>query len=160
MQNVTDFICLYQLGILMQRARVKEFMLLPKGRARPSAVTDCLVQDGELLTGTSQEQTGRIDRLLVESTDEALTGLLGNRAREAIFEHLERNCLLTREEIPNRLGDFFGLMDETFGKGSKTIARVIAKKLYSKLGWEFVEVPSYEFEDYIRVARDRLDREI
>jgi hypothetical protein len=100
-----------------------------------------------------------IDHLLVESMDEALTGLLGKRARQAIFEHLERNCLLPREEIPNRLADFFGLMDETFGKGGKTIARVIAKRLYTKLGWEFVETPSYEFEDYIKVARDRLDRE-
>jgi len=100
-----------------------------------------------------------IDHLLVESTDEALTGLLGARACEAIFEHLERNCLLTREEIPNRLADFFGLMDETFGKGGKTIAKVIAKRLYTKLGWEFVETPTYEFEDYVRVARDRLDRE-
>jgi hypothetical protein len=100
-----------------------------------------------------------IDHLLVESTDEALTGLLGERACEAIFEHLERNCLLTRQEIPNRLADFFGLMDETFGKGGKTIARVIAKRLYTKLGWEFVEIPSYEFEDYVRVARGRLDRE-
>jgi hypothetical protein len=100
-----------------------------------------------------------IDHLLVESTDEALTGLLGARACEAVFEHLERNCLLSREEIPNRLADFFGLMNETFGKGGKTIARVIAKRLYTKLGWEFVETPTYEFEDYVRVARDRLDRE-
>ena len=143
----------------MQFTLVKIFMLLPKGRAVPSAVTDFLAPDGKLLTGASQVQTGTIDRLLVESLDEALTGLLGIRAREAIFEHLERNCLLTREEIPNRLADFFGLMNETFGKGGKTIARVIAKTLYSKLGWEFVEVPSYEFEDYLRVARDRLKRE-
>jgi hypothetical protein len=134
-------------------------MLLPDGRAVSRAVTDCVVENGERLTEATHAPIDAIGHLLVESMDEALTGLLGKRAREAVFEHLERNCLLTREEIPNRLADFFGLMDETFGKGSKTIARVIAKRLYSKLGWEYVEIPSYEFEDYVRVARDRLDRE-
>ena len=129
------------------------------GSAVSRAVTDCLVENGELLTAATHAPMDAIDNLLVESMDEALTGLLGKRAREAVFEHLERNCLLTREEIPNRLGDFFALMDETFGKGGKTIARVIAKRLYTKLGWEYVEIPSYEFEDYVRVARDRLDRE-
>ena len=134
-------------------------MLLTYGRVVSRTVADCLVENGELLTAATHAPMDAIDHLLVESMDEALTGLLGERAREAVFEHLERNCLLTREEIPNRLGDFFALMDETFGKGGKTIARVIAKRLYAKLGWEYVEIPSYEFEDYVRVARDRLDRE-
>jgi hypothetical protein len=159
LQNATDFIRLYQLGIIIQFSRVKESMLLPDGRAVSRAVTDCLVENRELLTEATNAPMDAIDHLLVESMDEALTGLLGKRAREAVFEHLERNCLLTREEIPNRLADFFALMDETFGKGSKTIAKVIAKRLYAKLGWEYVEIPSYEFEDYVRVARDRLDRE-
>jgi len=134
-------------------------MMLPDARAVPRAVTDCLVENGELLTETTHASTDTIDHLLVESMDEALKGLLGERAREAVFEHLERNCLLPREQIPNRLAEFFALMEETFGKGSKTIARVIAKRLYAKLGWEYVEMPSYEFGDYVRVARDRLDRE-
>ena len=105
-------------------------MLLPEKRAVPWTVTDCLIQNGESLTGATRFRMDTIDHLLVESTDEALTGLLGARACEAVFEHLERNFLLTREEIPNRLADFFGLMNETFGKGGKTIARVIEKALH------------------------------
>ena len=129
------------------------------GSAVSRVVTDCLVENEGLLTEPTHARMDAIDHVLVESMDEALTGLLGERAREAVFEHLERNCLLPREQIPSRLADFFALMDETFGKGSKTIARVIAKRLYAKLGWEYVEISSYEFEDYVRVARDRLDRE-
>jgi hypothetical protein len=109
--------------------------------------------------GGARTLTDPIDALLVESTNEALTDLLGRRAREAIYDHLERNCLISRNEIPNRLGDFFRLLDETFGKGSKTIGRVIAKRLYAKLGWEFVEVSSYDPEDYFKAARNRLNRE-
>lgn len=73
---------------------------------------------------------------------------------------MERNCLIARNEIPNRLDDFFKLLDETFGKGSKTIGKVIAKRLYAKLGWEFVELSSYELPDYLKVFRDRFEREL
>jgi hypothetical protein len=105
-------------------------------------------------------RTDRFDALVLESIDESLTDLLGRRAREAVYDHLERNCFLARGEIPKRLDDFFELLSDTFGKGSKTIAKVIAKRLHSKLGWEFVEIPSYEFVDYIHMARTRLEREL
>jgi hypothetical protein len=66
--------------------------------------------------------------------------------------------LIARNEIPDRLCDFLRLLDETFGKGSRTIGKVIARKLYAKLGWEFVEISSYGLEDYLEVARVRVGK--
>jgi hypothetical protein len=122
--------------------------------AHPLLTGKALVVEG------STVRTDAFDALLLESIDESLTDLLGRRAREAVYDHLERNCFLARGEIPKRLDDFFELLNNTFGKGSKTIAKVIARKLHSKLGWEFVEIPSYELCDYVHMARTRLEREL
>jgi hypothetical protein len=96
--------------------------------------------------------------LILESIDETLGDLLGRRAREAVYDHLERNCFIARSEIPRCLDDFFSVLETTFGKGSKTIGKVIAKRIYAKLGWEFTEVPNLEFKDYLGMIKGRLER--
>lgn len=108
----------------------------------------------------SPDQVDAFGGLLLESIDEALTDLLGRRAREAVYDYLERNRLVARNELPSRLDVFLRMLDDTFGKGSKTIGKVVAKKLYSKLEWEFTEVPGYELVDYVESARARVGREI
>lgn len=135
-------------------------MVLSEERVVRCLVTDPLARNRGLQMGGMRTQTDPVDLLLLESMDEALTDLLGGRAREGVYDCLERNCLIARNEIPNRLDDFFKLLDETFGKGSKTIGKVIAKRLYAKLGWEFVELSSYELPDYLKVFRDRFEREL
>jgi len=104
--------------------------------------------------------TDAFSALLLESIDEALTDLLGRRAREAVYDYLERNCLVARNELPTRLEAFLTLLDDTFGKGSKTIGRVVARRLYSKLEWEFIEVPGYELVDYVEAVKARIGREL
>ena len=102
--------------------------------------------------------TDAFGSLVRESIDEALTDLLGRRAREAIYDYLERNSLVAINELPNRLEVFLTLLDDTFGKGSKTIGKVVAKKLYSKLEWDFAEIPGYALTDYVQTARARVAR--
>jgi hypothetical protein len=104
--------------------------------------------------------TDAFSALLLESIDEALTDLLGRRAREAVYDYLERNCLVARNELPTRLEAFVTLLDDTFGKGGKTIGRVVAKRLHSKLEWEFIEVPGYGLVDYVEAVRARIGREL
>lgn len=104
--------------------------------------------------------TDAFSALLLESIDEALTDLLGRRAREAVYDYLERNCLVARNELPTRLEAFVTLLDDTFGKGSKTIGRVVAKRLYSKLEWEFIEVPGYGLVGYVEAVKARIGREL
>lgn len=121
--------------------------------------TDPLARTREPRIGGTRAQTNPVSIPLLESIDEALTDLLGSRTREAVYDYLERNCSLARNEIPTRLDDFFKLLNETFGKGGSTIGKVIAKKLYAKLGWEFVEIQSYGLMDYVETARGRLEKE-
>lgn len=133
-------------------------MVLPEEQVVRRPIAGSLTANRGILMGGTRAPMDPVDTLLVESMDEALTDLLGRRAREAIYDHLERNRLIARNEIPDRLCDFLRLLDETFGKGSRTIGKVIAKKLYAKLGWGFVEISSYGLEDYLEAAKERAGK--
>jgi hypothetical protein len=107
---------------------------------------------------TPEMTAGSLNDLLLQCTDEALTDLLGKRTREAIYDYLERNCSLSRNEIPTHLNKFIELLEETFGKGSRTIAKSIIRRMYEKLEWKFVDIPGYEFVDYLETIRARIAR--
>jgi rRNA pseudouridine-1189 N-methylase Emg1 (Nep1/Mra1 family) len=105
------------------------------------------------------ETTARsLDDLLQQCIDEVLSDLLGTRAREAVYDHLERNYKLSRREIPRHMNKFLELLEETFGKGSKTIGKAIIKRLYGKLEWDFYDNPGYEFMDHLDAIRARIAR--
>lgn len=95
------------------------------------------------------------DRLLLESIDSGLADLLGIEVREVAYKSLAKHLALARNEIPGRTGDFGTCLVQLFGVGGKTIGRVIAKRLYSRLGLNFLEKQGYQFHDYIEEARAR-----
>lgn len=100
-------------------------------------------------------------RLLSDSIDEVLTDLFGTRAREAIYDYVERNRSIARNEIPDHLDELFTLFERNFGAPcKKVIGRVIAKKVYSKLDWKFYPIPNFEFNDYLEQIKTRLEHEI
>jgi hypothetical protein len=99
-----------------------------------------------------------VDELLLQCVDEVLFELLGGRAREAVYDHLERDQSLARTDIPKHLNKFLELLDETFGKGGKTICKSIIRRMYDKLDWKFYEIRDYEFVDYLDAIRARIAR--
>ncbi len=102
-----------------------------------------------------------LTKLLSDSIDETLTDLLGTRAREAVYDHLERNHSIARDEIPENTDELFKLFEHNFGATSKrVIGRVIAKKVYSKLDWEFHTIASFEFTDYLERIKTELAKEL
>jgi len=109
---------------------------------------------------SSYVRSNRLDDLLRDSIDEVLADLLGRRAREAVYDYLERNCSFHRENISAHMPKFCELLEETFGKASKTIGRTIAKSLFEKLGWEFQDNPNLELFDYLDAANARIMKEL
>ena len=99
-----------------------------------------------------------LDDLLLHCIDEVLADLLGRRAREAIYDCLERDHSLARSDIPKHMTLFLQLLDETFGKGSRTIWKSIIKRLYEKLEWKFYDNPGYEFIDYMEEIRAKVTK--
>jgi hypothetical protein len=110
--------------------------------------------------GVLGPKTKTVDTLLAESIDEVLQDLIGNKAKEAVFDYLERNYSLAREDIPSNVGRFLLVSEETFGKGTKAISRCIAKRLWEKLGWKFETISGLELPDYLEVAKVRIAREL
>jgi hypothetical protein len=105
----------------------------------------------------SNAKVRSLDDLLL-CIDETLADLLGRRTRTAIYDYLERSYSLGRGDIPEHLDKFFGLMEETFGKGSRTIGRSIIRRMFCKLEWRFEDVPGFEFGDYMEAIRTRAAR--
>jgi hypothetical protein len=99
-----------------------------------------------------------LDGLLLESLDEVLADLLGRRSREAIYDHLERDQSLARTDIPQHMTLFLQLLEETFGKGARTIWKAVVKRIYQKLEWKFYDNPGYEFIDYMEEIRARVTK--
>ena len=113
-------------------------------------------------TGQNLQDAGAktLNDLLLESIDEVLDNLLRRKAREAIYQYLARTYSLARDDVPGNMDKFFQLTEEAFGKGSRTIAKCIVKRLFEKLGWKFEEIHGFDFYDYLEFARARMAREL
>ncbi len=97
--------------------------------------------------------------LLIESVDEALRNIFSPNTMKAVYFYLEENRQIRRDQLHDKLGEFVDSCKQIFGAGSQTLERAIAKKLYSKLGWEFWEVPNFGLLEYVEKAKQRLARE-
>ena len=116
-----------------------------------SVTTDQNLQDAGAKT---------LNDLLLESIDEVLDNLLRRKTREAIYQYLARTYSVARDDVPGNMDKFFQLTEEAFGKGSRTIAKCIVKRLFEKLGWKFEEIHGFDFYDYLEFARARMAREL
>jgi hypothetical protein len=103
--------------------------------------------------------TSTVEALLGDCVDHVLSEVLGSKAREAIYDYMERNYAVAREDIPTNMSKFFALIGEAFGNGSRTIARCIVKRMWQEMGWAFTDTPGLEFWDYLEIARARMARE-
>ena len=123
----------------------------------PVRVFTSTAQTAELHGATSQPR--EFDHLLIDSVDQALGDLLGGRIRDQIYDYLAAHHNYGREEIPRRIDDFYAFLENTFASGGKTIGRTIIRRLFDKLGYEFVNVPGFEFFDYLEAVKARVARE-
>jgi hypothetical protein len=97
-------------------------------------------------------QDKHLATLFTESVSDALTGILGNMAGEAVLEHLEKQYSISRREIPSRIKEFSAAAESVFGRTFQTIERAIAKRFYLKLGLAFPERTHFRLHDYVNVA--------
>jgi hypothetical protein len=103
---------------------------------------------------------GYLTALLLESIDDALSDILGTRVREALYDQLERRYRMGRTEIPDRLREFLRVLYETLGVGSEAVGKAIARTMYKKLGWEFIDVRGYRLSDHWEIIKAKAVRDI
>lgn len=104
------------------------------------------------------EVDGKFSTVLLESIDEVLVNVLSERVKQTIYGCLVKQGV-RKQQIPENLPAFDAFLENNFGKGGGVLGRKIAKRLYTQLGLQFVEVPQCTLTDYADMAFRRLSRQ-
>jgi hypothetical protein len=109
-----------------------------------------------------REENHEFNRILLESISETISGLLSERVTNALYSHIERVHSVTKVDVPNRLDVLSTTLEDNFGaKGSLTISKAIAKRLYNKLELSAIDISTDQIrtlQDYVETARIEIRR--
>ena len=98
-----------------------------------------------------------LDDLLLEVADEMLKHVFRETGTKVIYDFLENNSHLKREEIAEKPEVFSAGLERLLGSGALVIEKLILKNLYRKLELRFEEKKSYVFSDYVKNLRKRFE---
>lgn len=101
------------------------------------------------------EGAGRLDDLLLSAVDETVKQVFKEVGANVIYDYLENNCHLKREEIAEKPEVFSANLRKLLKSGATVVERMILKNLYSKLQLKYEEKQGYEFLDYIKELKEK-----
>jgi len=94
-------------------------------------------------------------KILLTAVEESLSSL-GDSPKQAIFFHLENSFKIEREGIPTNLTEFAKALEGIFGSGASYLEKLIAKRLYEKLGLEFENEGNWDFLECVTKVQKRI----
>jgi hypothetical protein len=86
--------------------------------------------------------------VLLQAVDDALL-VPGEIVRAAIYDRIERDCQIGREEIPEKLELLHKALQQLLGVAAKVMEKLIAKNLYRRLNLDFNEHENWTLVDYV-----------
>lgn len=92
---------------------------------------------------------------LREAIDDTLS-LLGEEAKQTVYNHIQRKYGITRHEIPYRIEEFSEALETLFGTAAKILQILIMKELYKKIRKPvqiLANPTNLEFNSYIEATR-------
>jgi hypothetical protein len=93
--------------------------------------------------------------VLLAAVEESLSSL-GNSPKQAILFHLETSFKIKKEGIPENVTEFAKALEKIFGPGAVYLEKLIAKRLYEKLGLDFEDEESTDFIECVDHIKKRL----
>jgi hypothetical protein len=85
----------------------------------------------------------RFGELLFEAIDDTIRGVFGKSA-ELIYMLMERHVMIKREEVGEKIDDFYSYLERLLGsEGAQIIQNTSIKRLCLKLQREYEEVEKY-----------------
>ena len=99
----------------------------------------------------SNRRYNRVEGHIAASVDEALEDLLGTPVVEAFYAYL-LDLGVSRNDLASKVNLLCSALDSTFEDSSLTLQRAIARRLYAKLGLEFVAIEGAGLPEYVRQA--------
>jgi hypothetical protein len=97
----------------------------------------------------------KFSQILLAAVDEGLSSL-GDSSKQAILFHLETSFKIKKESIPTNLTEFAKALDRIFGPGASYLEKLIAKRLYEKLGLKFENGVNWDFLKSVNNVQKRL----
>ena len=103
------------------------------------------------------EKTGKLDDLLLSAVDETLKQVFKEAGAQVIYNFLDNQSHLKREEIAEKPEDFSADLKKLMVSAASVIEKMILENLYSKLRLEFEEKQGYGFSDYVKELREKYN---
>jgi len=116
--------------------------------AEKTGVSSGMKREGEI-----GEKKEKLDDLLLSAVDETMNHVFREAGTKVIYDYLENNSPLEREEIAEKPKVFSAGLERLLDSSAPVIEKMILKNLYSKLGLKFEEKKGYEFSDYVKELR-------
>jgi hypothetical protein len=97
-------------------------------------------------------------KILLDSIDEAFASL-GQNVKLSIYFHLETKFAVSKQDIPDRIGDFSDALDQIFGQAARPLELLIMKCLNQRVKcnyeWDGPKwlVPDLTFEKYVKLVK-------
>ena len=104
----------------------------------------------------SRNQGTEFNGLLIDSVDEAISEVLGDKVTSAFWRHFQAFIGLSRDEMPDHLDKLFLALRGAFGVGGETLGRVIIKKLYAKANLPLELKPDRTLTEYAEALKQIL----
>jgi hypothetical protein len=103
----------------------------------------------------SKPDISEFSKLLLEAVDHGLL-MLGETARQAIYDCIENSYQITRDQIPEKLEGIHGALTDLLGKGGNLIEMVAAERLYRTLNLTFEPNDNWALVDYVNHAKKAI----
>jgi len=96
--------------------------------------------------------------LLFQVLDDTLRQVLGETASELIYRLMDRQVMVKREEIGEKIEVFYAFLEKLLGSGGAQVIRAASlKRLCIKLRREYEEIENYfSFLDQLYEAKFKL----
>jgi len=97
----------------------------------------------------------RLDDLMLNVVDKTLKQIFREAGTMFIYDYLENNSHLKREEIAEKPKVFSADLRKLLKSGAEVVERMILKNFYSELHLKYEEKEGYEFLDYIKELKEK-----
>jgi len=98
----------------------------------------------------------KFNKLLLKIIDEELKQIFGESATLIIYNYLETNYSLKREEIPEKIEVFTRGLEEFLGSGAQVVQKITLRKLSLYSGVQCQVKEGYSFADYVTEIKNKL----
>jgi len=117
------------------------------------------VEDSDVLPITILERAQKMERLkdlLVQAIDETLNQIFREEGVSIIYNFLERESQLKREDISSKTEAFSAGLRKLLGSGAPVIEKLILRNLCHQLELKFVQKKGHSFSDYAKELTERF----